>query len=161
MIRNNYTIALEITPLAPITHGMGTDGNMQIHRTQEVLVEEDDIDAPGAKRWARLRVPCVSGSSFRAALREHAFGWLAEVLQLQDGDVSLDAHRLLLKGGKNDSGGQSVSLEEARRLRDLFPMLAVFGSMDGGLPIRGELRVSPIQPWCQELLDAGLAPREV
>jgi len=159
-MRSNYALALEITTLSPLSHGAGNDGNQSIARTTEVLIEEVDPDT-GRKAPRKIRVPCVTGSSLRATLREHAFGHMAEVLGLRDGDVSLDALRLLLKGGKNDSGGATVSLEEARRLRDLFPMLAVFGSMDGGLPIRGELRVSQVLPWCVELHEAGLLPTEV
>lgn len=160
MLRSDYVLALEITTLSPLSHGAGTDGNQSIARTTEVLVEHADPDT-GRKTPRKIRVPCVTGSSLRATLREHAFGHMAEVLGLRDGDVSLDALRLLLKGGKNDAGGASVSLEEARRLRALFPMLAVFGSMDGGMPIRGELRVSQVLPWCVELHEAGLLPTEV
>lgn len=160
MQRSNYVVALEIVTLSPLTHGAGNNGNTSVARTTEFVVQTIDPDTmqPGTRR---IRVPIVTGSSFRSTLREHAFGHMAEVLGLQDGDVSLDQLRLLLKGGKNDSGGASVSLEEARRLRTLFPMLAVFGSMDGGLPIRGELSVSQILPLCTELVDAGYVPKAV
>lgn len=156
-MRRDYHLALEILTLSPLTHGAGTDGNEAIARTTEYLIDEVDPET-GRTEPVLVAVPCVTGSSLRATLREHAFGYLAGVLGLQDGDVSLDALRLLLKGGKNDAGGATVSLEEARRLRELFPMLAVFGSMDGGLPIRGELRVSQAIPWCRELHEAGLLP---
>lgn len=151
-------MVLEITPTTPLSHGAGNRGNEQILRTTEYLVHVVDPDT--LKRVPRkINVPTVSGSAMRATLREHAFGHLAESIGIQDGSVNRDALRLLLKGGKNDSGGQSVSLEEHRRLRILFPMLAVFGSMDGGMPVRGQLQVSPVRPFCQELVDAGLVPR--
>lgn len=50
---------------------------------------------------------------------------------------------------------------EARRLRDLFPLLSVFGSFDGGLPIAAKIQVSDVTPWCAELERAGILPREV
>lgn len=158
--RSNYVLALEVTTLSPLSHGAGTDGNASIARTTEVIIEEVDPDT--LQRYARsVRVPIVSGSSFRATLREHAFGHFVETVGIADGSVSLDALRLLLKGGKNDAGGATVSLSDARRLRDLFPMLAVFGSMDGGLPMRGSLRVSQLVPWAEELVVAGIVPRTV
>lgn len=152
-------MVLEITTLSPLTHGAGTQGNEVQLRTSEYLL--DEVDELGKVTSRRVAVPIVSGAALRASLREHAFGHLAEVLGLQDGSLSRDKLRLLLKGGKNDSGGQTVSLDEARRLRTLFPMLAIFGSMDGGLPIRGELHVSPVRPWVRELVDAGYLPRHV
>lgn len=158
-MRSNYLVVLEITPLTPLTHGAGSRGNEQVLRTTEYLV--GDQDELGKTTARRIQVPVVSGSAMRATLREHAFGHLAEVLGVEDGSVDRDKLRLLLKGGKNDSGGASVSLEEARRLRRLFPMLAVFGSMDGGLPIRGELSVSPVRPFVRELVDAGYLPRQI
>lgn len=158
--RANYVVALEIVTLSPLSHGAGADGNVTRARTREYLVDVSDPDT--LQTTPRLvRVPIVSGAALKSTLREHAFGHLAEALGLRDGDVSLDALRLLLKGGKNDSGGASVSLDEARRLRELFPLLAVFGSMDAGLPLRGEVRVSEVTPWCRELVDAGLLPRTV
>lgn len=159
--RSNYTVVLELVTLSPLTHGAGNEGNVSVARLVDYLVPVEDEDMPGRKRMRRLSVPVVTGSSLKSALREHAFGHMADVLGLADGDVSIDQLRLLLKGGKNDAGGASVSLDEARRLRELFQMLAVFGSMDGGLPIRGEVAVSYVRPWCQELLDAGLLPRTV
>lgn len=161
MLRSNFVMVLEITPTTPLTHGAGNNGNEQILRTQEYLLQEPDPEIPGQRTWRRVRIPVVSGSAMKSALREHAFGHKAEILGLPDGSVDRDKLRLLLKGGKNDSGGQSVSLEEHRRLRDLFPMLAVFGCMDGGMPIRGQIEVDPVRPWCTELVDAGYLPRTV
>ncbi len=157
MSRKNYTIVLEITPTAPLTHGAGTDGNEQVLMTREVLLPNPD--AP--EGWERVDVPAVSGAAMKATLREWAVRDALERASVADGTVSRDALRLLLKGGKNDAGGATVSLEEARRLRDLFPLLAVFGSMDGGLPIRGSISVSDVLPWSTDLVVAGILPRRV
>lgn len=160
MSRGTYTILLEITPTAPLTHGAGNNGNTQILRTTEVNIPAPDPKT-GRKGWQKIRVPVVSGASMKSRLREHALHHLCEVLGLGDGSIDRDKLRLLLKGGKNDSGGQSVSLDEHRRLRELFPMLAVFGSMDGGLPICAQIEVSQVRPWCEELVEAGLMTRRV
>lgn len=154
-------MVLEITPTAPLVHGAGSRGNETIMRTSQYLVEVDDPEMPGRRTTKRIDVPVVSGSALRATLREHACGHLFEALGMADGTIGRDQLRLLLKGGKNDSGGASVSLDEHRRLRGLFPVLAVFGSMDGGMPIRGQLSVSPVRPFVRELVDAGLVPRHI
>lgn len=160
-MRRDYTVALEIECMSPLTHGAGAKGNEMSLRTREFLVDVPDPDMPGKTVRRTLKVPIVSGASFRSTLREHAVGHMAETLGLEDGCMSKDALRLLLKGGKNDSSGQSVSLDDYRELRELFPLLAIFGSMDGGLPIRGLLKVSEVTPFCEELLDAGLLDHEL
>jgi hypothetical protein len=160
-MRSNYTLVLEITTLTPLTHGAGNRGNEQILRTTEYLLDELDPEMPGRTVPRRVKIPTISGAALKSTLREHAFGHLAEALGLSDGVLDKDTLRLLLKGGKNDSSGQTVSLEQHRRLRHLFPLLAVFGSMDGGLPVRGSIKVSPVRPYCTELVDAGLIPQSV
>lgn len=153
--RNSYTLVLEIKTTSPLTHGSGNEGNEQVLHTREVLVNDPD------EGWLRERIPCVSGAALKATLREFAVRDALERAGVPDGGVSKDALRLLAKGGKNDRGGQSVSLEAARELRDLFPLLSVFGSMDGGLPLRGRIQVSEVMPFCDAAVDAGVVPRKV
>ena len=153
-LRRDYTIVLEIVPTAPLTHGMGTEGNAQILLRREWSVPTPD----GAET---LDVPAVSGAAVKATLREWAVRDYLERAGVPEGRVSRDVLRLLQKGGQTSSGGQTISLAEIRRLRDLCPMLAVFGSMDGGVPIRGAIQVSDATPWIRELVDAGLLPREI
>lgn len=145
-MRRSYEIVMEITPVAPLTHGAGVEGNEQVLATREYQVLRAPDGLGGKAEWERIDVPFVSGAAMRATLREWATRDALELAGIVDGEVSRDALRLLLKGGKNDSGSQSVNLEEVRRLRDLFPLLAVFGSMDGGLPVRGLAQVSDVLP---------------
>lgn len=153
-MRCDYAMILEIRPTQAISHGMGTEGNEQVLLTRQVLVPSDDLAG-----MERVEIPCVSGSALKATLRQHA---ATDALHRAGiASATRDHLRLLYKGGQNASGGASVPLEEARRLRDLFPLLAVFGSMDGGLPIAGRIQVSDVRPWCTELDAAGLLPRQV
>lgn len=153
-MRRNYTIVLDITPTAPLTHGSGSEGNEQVLLRRPVNVRVDG-------EWETLFLPAVSGAALKATLREHAVTDYLERAGVPDGGVSRDTLRLLLKGGKNDSGGQTVSLAEQRRLRDLCPLLAVFGSMDGGAAMPAAIRVSDVTVWCAEAVGAGLLPRVV
>lgn len=154
MIRCSYTFAMEITPTAPLTHGAGNARNEQLLHVRQYTLEVEG-------RWDRVAVPAVSGAAWKGALREHAVRDAFERLGVQPGEVSRDALRLLSKGGKNDRGSATVALEEARRLRDLFPLLSVFGSLDGGLPLKGRVQVSDVLPYCDALVAAGLVPRRV
>lgn len=156
-MRQSYTVVLEITPTSPLQHGAGTEGNEQILMTREYLVEAPD-DIGG---WERIEVPAVSGSALKATLREHAVRHYLHACGVEDGGVSKDALRLLLKGGRNDKGASSLSLDQTRELDRLFPLLAVFGHMDRGAPRRGSIQVSDVLPWCTDLVDAGLVPRTI
>lgn len=145
--RHSYVLHLEITPQSPLVHGAGSAGNETLLRTVDRLAWRDD-------QWEVIQVPQVSGASLRATLREYAVRYYLRALGVEPGTVSRDALRLLLKGGRTSSGSQSVSLDRARQLRALFPPLAVWGSMDGGLPIRGRLQVTEVVPYAEELIDS-------
>ena len=153
MNRKDYTIVLEIIPTAPLTHGAGTQGNEQVLHTREVVVQTEN------GLWDRIEIPAISGASLKSTLREWAVRRALDACGVKDGTVSKDALRLLVKGGRNDKGCSTLSLDQARRLRRLFPLLAVFGSMDGGLPIRGQVYCSDVLPYCESLVAEGLVTR--
>lgn len=158
--RKSYVIALEITTTAPLSHGAGTAGNEQVLRTSEMVVPVRD-ESGRVVDHERVAVPIVSGSALKATLREHAVMDMFEVAGVEAGSVSLDGLRLLQKGGKNDSGGQTMALDKVRELRDLFPLITVFGAMDGGMPIAGAIQVSRVVPFCKAAVEAGAVPRTV
>lgn len=148
MSRHSYEFLVLVTPTQPLSHGMGTDGNVQIlRRTQRNVCVGGE--------WLSLDVPSVSGSAFKATLREHAVAHYLELLGVADGSMSRDGLRLLLKGGKVSAQGQSVQHDEVRRLRRLFPPLAVFGFMDGALTAPGVLQSCELVPYTVELREAG------
>lgn len=160
MDRASYTFVLELTTTAPLCHGAGSEGNEQIFRTTDALVPVRDTEG-AIVEYDRVAIPVVSGSAFKATLREHAVWDQFEILGIKEGDVSLDGLRLLQKGGKNDSGGASMGLEKARALRAAFPLIAVFGAMDGGMPLPGAIQVSHVTPYTQSAVAAGKIPSVV
>lgn len=150
-MRTNHELHLIITTRSPMTHGEGSDGNAQVFRKSEALLPDS----------TSFEYPCISGGAMKATLREHAVWHQADVLGIPDNSVSLDALRLLLKGGKNDKSSTSVPLAAQRQLHDLFPLLKVFGSLDAGHGIRGQISVSDLIPITQETLEAGLIPEKI
>ncbi len=155
-MRHDYTIVLELTPTAPLTHGAGNLGN-----EQQLMRREFAVQDPETGEWETRALPAVSGAALKAQLREAAVLDAFGSLGVPEGSVSLDALRLLLKGGKTASGGASVGLEEMRRMGELFPLLAVFGSMDGGTARPARVAVSDVLPYCETLVEAGIVPRIV
>lgn len=159
-MRLDYTIVLEIVPEQGIMHGAGSLGNTSVvcRRTYNVPRRDKVGTIIGHEQ---ITVPVVSGAALKATLREHAVLDCLERAGVPQGSVATDALRLLLKGGKNDGSVTSLSLAMLRDLRDLFPVLAVFGSLDQGQAMRGAIQVSDVRPWCDELVAAGLLVREV
>lgn len=148
MTRHAYEFQILVTPAQPLSHGMGSEGNVQVlRRTQRNVCVNGE--------WVALDVPSVSGSAFKAVLREAAVDYYLAALGVPEGSLSRDALRLLLKGGKVGSGGQATQHEETRRLRRLFPPLAVFGFMDGAITSPGLLQSCELVPYTQELVEAG------
>ena len=144
---------LELTTLQPLTTGMGTEGNEQVLRTMPFRYYDED-----AGEWCESEAPHISGQAFKATLRESAFLVMAESLGLQEGSVSRDGLRLVLKGGKNDKGETSVSLDDLRELRALLPILDVFGALDQGQALPASGQFSDVRVWGESLAKAGLIP---
>lgn len=151
-MRRTATIWLNFTTTAPLSHGRGVEGNMQVMR-KDLAFRKD----PETGEVVDFEYPLVSGAALRAVLREAAVRHAFHVLGVPEGSVSKDALRLLLKGGKNDKGGVTVPLDERRRLENLFPLLRMFGYMDGGgMQGTGILSVSDVKPVSPETIAAGL-----
>jgi hypothetical protein len=72
--------------------------------------------------------------------------------------MSRDALRFILKGGRLSSGGASVDIEEMNAIREVLPIISIFGAMEGNMPCRAKLSVSDVTPITPELAHAGLLP---
>lgn len=147
-MRHAYEFQILVTPTQPLSHGQGTEGNVQVLRKTQRNVCVDG-------QWVAMEVPSVSGSALKAKLREAAVDYYLDVLGAPDGSLTRDGLRLLLKGGKVGLGGQGTPHEEARRLRRLFPPLAVFGFMDGAITSPGLLQSCELVPYTVELVEGG------
>ena len=147
-MRHAYTFYMLVTPTQPLSHGQGTEGNVQVlRRTQRNVCVNGE--------WMSLDVPSVSGSALKAVLREAAVDYYLTALGVPDGSLTRDALRLLLKGGKVGPSGQGTPHEEVRRLRRLFPPLSVFGFMDGAMTSPGLLQSCELVPYTSDLKEAG------
>lgn len=147
MTRHSYTFVLEIVPRTALTHGAGNNGNEQELHRRTLNVCRDG-------RWGQEEVACVSGAAMKATLREHAgllTLQLAGITELGRGGL-----RLLFKGGKMEGSERVANLDEARRLRDLLPVLSVFGAMDGAMIMRGRVQVSTVMPYTDLTVGSGL-----
>lgn len=150
--RYHFRALLRLITMAPLTHGAGAEGGEQILRTERIQV--------GGVTGYLADVPVVSGAAVRGALRNVAVTRELAAAGITD-DVSLDALRLLFKGGKLTTGGTTVPIEEIRRLRRILPCMSLFGCMDDAAAFAGKLKVSNGWLVCHETAESGIvAQRE-
>lgn len=117
--------------------------------TTTYLVQEPVLQPDGTVE----EVFCYSGNAWRGQLRDLAATYL--LAALGDPTVSLDAFHLLYAGGRI-GGEQAVNLEQARRYRREFPLIALWGGGIGNQILPGKLRVSNCYPICREAPRGGV-----
>jgi CRISPR type IV-associated protein Csf2 len=103
-------------------------------------------------------VPVVSGNGLRGRLRDlgmlHLVRTLGYGVQEATGEVlglSLPAFYFLFSGGTLTSeAGRGLDLAGMRRLRDLIPLVSLFGGAWGNAILPGKLKIGKMLPLCQE-----------
>lgn len=137
----SYTGRIEIRAVAlePIHHGQGTRGNTVSARRQEVMAADQGIDT----------VPFVSGNSIRHMLRDAGIRYALEAMQIPEGSLSKAVVDLLFSGGSLTGKG-SLTLAKARRLAELFPILAVLGYSAGSTITGGRIEVWNLHCVCAQ-----------
>jgi CRISPR type IV-associated protein Csf2 len=103
-------------------------------------------------------VPIISGNSIRGLLRDrgmfHMLKTLGYGVNEETGEVrglSLAAFYFLFSGGAlTKTGSRGLDIDEARRWRDLIPLVAIFGGAMGNQIMPGKVKVGKAIPICSE-----------
>jgi len=147
-----------LTALTSITHNGGESYGTEAKIRREKVMQPD---------YSIEEVPLVSGNSIRGRLRDVGMMHLCQQLGygLDGSGLSVPAFHFLFSGGSlTSAGGKSISIEEARRLKELIPLVGVFGGSMGNQIMPGVLKCGKIVPICREtrtLLPAQYAAVEV
>jgi hypothetical protein len=141
---------LDIVAQSSIVHR--DDYSMGTATIYSLFRREDIISADGN----RLRVPVISGNSFRGILRRVGEGLIAGILDYEK-SLPVPAAHLLTNGGRLAKTNQPLTDEQERRLKELVPQVAVFGGAAGGRILSGLLTVGKVLPEIAEL--AHILPR--
>lgn len=129
-------IDIRATALEPIVHGAGTSGNTTLLRMQEL--------ADGTK------VPFLSGNSVKHKLRACGVQYAIDTMGVEDHALTKAEIDLLFSGGHLSKSGAAVDLSRARKLEELFPMLALCGYSAGNVMTESKIRVSHLHVVCRE-----------
>ncbi len=127
---------LEMTARSPISHRGELIGTTAIGRRMKVLQADGSVEL----------VPVISGNSFRGVLRRIAEGMLRDVLDYEGQLPLAVAHALRNGGAIVKTSAEPVTGRRLHQLRELVPLLSVFGGAIGAAPIDGCLRVGHVVP---------------
>lgn len=150
MSRMTGRLDIVATALDALHHGAGSEGNTQLLRTQEVILEDG----------SQARVPFISGNSLKHMIRDGAVRFALDAMQVEDHSLSKAVVDLLFSGGHLAKGSQSVRIATARELAVLFPALSICGYSAGNTMVASKLRVDNLHLVCHEnaaRLPAGLS----
>lgn len=139
-----------VTALSSIYHGGGQNIGINSKLRREKFVQPDGTVED---------VPLISGNGLRGLLRDrgmfHMCRSLGYGVNEETGEVrglSLPAFYFLFSGGAlvKDGGGKGIDIDRARELRNLIPLVGVFGGAMGNQIMPGKLKVDKMVPICQE-----------
>lgn len=136
-----------MTAIEPISHSAGSNG-ITTELRRNVYMQPDGTTELVAE---------VSGNAMRGVLRRAGMvdmlNRLGYGLPDEQGNVkglSLKAFETLTSGGSLEKGGRGLDIDHARHLRELIPLLSVFGAASGNQMLDGRCKIGGPRPICRE-----------
>lgn len=144
-VLNNIRWDIDVLARSSIVHSedytsAGSD-NFSLFRREKVITAD----------LRTIQVPIVSGSSFRGVLRRIGEQLTASVLDYE-GTLPIPAAHLLTNGGRLAKSARPMTDEGERRLKQLLPLVAVFGGNASGRVLSGLTIVENVWPEFAELV---------
>ncbi|MDV6247034.1 hypothetical protein [Rhodococcus opacus] len=133
---------VEMTARSPISHRGELIGTTAIGRRMKVLQQDGSVEL----------VPVISGNSFRGVLRRIGEELLRDVLGYEGQLPLAVAHTLRNGGAIVKTQAEPITGRRLHQLRELVPLLSVFGGAIGAAPIDGCLRVGHVVPIVTEAM---------
>jgi len=147
---HTYVFEGVMTALTSISHIGETHGINAKLRREKVVQPDGSVE----------EVPVISGNSLRGILRDrgmlHMLRYLGYGVNQETGEVaglSLPAFYFLFSGGAlTKTASRGLDIDEARRWRDLIPLVALFGGAMGNQIMPGKAKIGKAIPICAETL---------
>ena len=145
---HTYVFEGVMTALTSISHIGDTFGINAKLRREKIVQPDGSVE----------EVPIISGNSLRGILRDrgmlHMLKTLGYGVNRETGEVrglSLAAFYFLFSGGAlTKVAGRGLDIDEARRWRDLIPLVALFGGAMGNQIMPGKAKIGKAIPICSE-----------
>lgn len=138
-----------VTALSSVSHGGGQSFGINAKLRREKFVQPDGTVE---------EIPIISGNGMRGLLRDLGMAHMCRNLGYgepgNDGrpvGLSLAAFYFLFSGGAlTKTGDRGLDIDRARELRELIPLVGVFGGAMGNQIMPGKLKVDKLIPICAE-----------
>lgn len=138
-----------VTALSSITHNGGESYGINAKLRREKFVQPDG---------SVEEVPVISGNSMRGVLRDRGMydfcRRLGYGVNTEAGEVyglSREAFDFLFSGGSlTSTGSERLDIDKAREIRELIPLVGVFGGAVGNMILPGKLRCGKLVPIVRE-----------
>ena len=143
-----YLFEAEVLALTSISHIGDTHGVNAKLRREKIAQPDGTVE----------EVPVISGNSIRGILRDRGMLQMLRLLGYGIDEATgairglpLDSFYFLFSGGAlTSTGARGLDIDEARRWRDLIPLVAIFGGAMGNQIMPGKVKVGKMLPICQE-----------
>ena len=136
-------VLCDVIAISALHHGAGSRGNTQILRTHDV------IQPDGSKR----KVAFISGNSIKQNwVRRPGVLFALDAMGIERASLPKRIVDLLFSGGRLTGGGSasSVKLSRARRLEEIFPILALTGYSSQRRITSSKIIVDNLELVCQD-----------
>jgi len=144
------TIIIEgvVTALSSISHIGETRGINSMLRREKMVMADSTVK----------EIPVISGNGMRGLLRDRGMFHLCRSIGYgvneETGEVaglSLPAFYFLFSGGSlTKEGGKAWDIDAARKMRNLIPLVSVFGGALGNMIMPGKIKIGKLIPLCRE-----------
>lgn len=147
----SYEFRGTITALSSIAHSGGMSFGINTKLRREKFVQPDG----GVEE-----IPVLSGNGLRGLLRDvgmlHMCKKIGYGVDTETGEInglSLQAFYFLFSGGalSSDASG-AIDIKTARKLRELIPLVGIFGGAVGNQIMPGKLKIGKALPICEETI---------
>jgi CRISPR type IV-associated protein Csf2 len=137
-----------MTCLTSVSHIGDSHGVTSKLRREKFITRSGEVE----------EIPVISGNSLRGILRDrgmlHLLRTLGYGVNEETGEVrglSLSAFYFLFSGGAlTKIAGRGIDIDEARRWRELIPLVALFGGAMGNQIMPGKCKIGKAIPICEE-----------
>jgi CRISPR type IV-associated protein Csf2 len=154
---HSYIFEGVVTALSSISHIGETRGVNAKLRRERIVQPDGTVE----------EIPVISGNALRGLLRDrgmlHMLRALGYGVNEETGEVQgipLPAFYFLFSGGTlTRESGRGLDIDEARRWRQIVPLVGVFGGAMGNQILPGRLKVDKLLPVCTET--AHLLPERI
>lgn len=145
---HTYVFEGVMTALTSISHIGDSHGVNSKLRREKAVQPDGSVE----------EVPIISGNSIRGILRDRGMLQMLSLLgygvNRDTGEVnglSLPAFYFLFSGGSlTKDGGKGIDVDEARKWRNLIPLVALFGGAMGNQIMPGKAKIGKAIPICAE-----------